>query len=89
VSDESPPLVYDGLDPVPEPKSAFSEISDAVNAATGRIHRAIESGRKPGMPLSILSNVTREAPLGSLMIAFLLGIAVARRRSSRGADLRG
>src|ERR1035438_9781205 len=41
---------------------------------------AIKAGRKPGMPLSILSNVAREAPLGSLLIAFLLGVAVARRR---------
>jgi hypothetical protein len=32
------------------------------------------------MPLSILSNVAREAPLGSLLCAFLLGVAVARRR---------
>ena len=42
--------------------------------------RAIEAGRKPGMPLSILSNIAREAPLGSLLVAFLLGVAVARRR---------
>jgi hypothetical protein len=84
VSDESPPLVYDGLDPVPEPKSAISEISEAVNAAIDRVSGAIEAGRKPGRPLSILSNVTREAPLGSLFVAFLLGIAVARRRSVRG-----
>ena len=41
-----------------------------------------------GMPLSILSNIAREAPLGSLLVAFLLGIAVARRRSARGVDLR-
>jgi hypothetical protein len=39
--------------------------------------------------LSILSNVTREAPLGSLLVAFLLGVAVARRRSVRGAPPRG
>jgi hypothetical protein len=84
VSDESPPLVYDGLDPVPEPKSAISEISEAVNAAIDRVSGAIEAGRKPGRPLSILSNVTREAPLGSLFVAFLLGVAVARRRSVRG-----
>jgi hypothetical protein len=32
------------------------------------------------MPLSILANVAREAPLGSLLVAFLLGVAVARRR---------
>jgi hypothetical protein len=84
VSDESPPLVYEGLDPVPEPKSAISEISEAVNGAVNRVSSAIEAGRKPGMPLSILSNITREAPLGSLLTAFLLGLAVARRRSVRG-----
>jgi hypothetical protein len=83
VSDESPPLVYDGLDPIPEPKSAFSEISEAMHAAVDRVNSAIEAGRKPGRPLSILSNVTREAPLGSLFVAFLLGIAVARRRPER------
>ena len=32
------------------------------------------------MPLSVLGNIAREAPLGSLLIAFLLGVAVARRR---------
>jgi len=32
------------------------------------------------MPLSILNNVVREARLGSLFVAFLLGAAVARRR---------
>jgi len=37
-------------------------------------------GWKPRMPLSILSNIAREAPLGSLLFAFLLGIAIARRR---------
>lgn len=85
MSDESPPLVYDGLDPVPEPKSAITEISEAMSAAVDRVTGAIEAGRKPGMPLSILSNITREAPLGSLFVAFLLGIAVARRRTVRGA----
>jgi hypothetical protein len=84
MSDESPPLVYEGLDPVPEPKSAIAEISEAVNGAVNRISGAIEAGRKPGRPLSILSNVVREAPLGSLFVAFLLGVAVARRRSARG-----
>lgn len=82
MSDESPlaPLVYDGLDPVPEPKSAISEVSEALRVTVNRVSGAIEAGRKPGMPLSILSNVVREAPIGSLLIAFLLGVAVARRR---------
>ena len=78
--DLQPPLVYEGLDPVPEPKSTVAEVSEAVKSAANRIGDAIDTGRKPGMPLSILSNIAREAPLGSLLVAFLLGIAVARRR---------
>jgi hypothetical protein len=76
----SPPLVYEGLDPRPAQKSAIEEVSDAVRGAANRVGDAIETGKKPGMPLSILSNIAREAPLGSLLVAFLLGIAVARRR---------
>lgn len=88
MSDESPPLVYDGLDPVAEPKSAISEISDAVNSAVNRVTGAIEAGRKPGMPLSVLSNISREAPLASLFAAFILGVAVARRRPARSVNVR-
>ena len=82
MSDDSPlaPFAYEGLDPAPEPKSAIAEISDAVKGIANRVSDAIEAGRKPGMPLSILSNVAREAPLSSLLIAFLVGVAVARRR---------
>jgi hypothetical protein len=82
MADDIPPqpFVYEGLDPVPEPKSTIEDLSDAVKGAASRVSNAIETGRKPGMPLSILSNIAREAPLGSLLIAFLLGIAVARRR---------
>ena len=75
-----PPFVYEGLDPVPASKSTTEEVSDAVRGAASRVGDAIENGRKPGMPLSILSNIAREAPLGSLLVAFLLGVAVARRR---------
>ena len=58
----------------------ISEVADAVEATAQRIGEAVDSGRKPGMPLSVLSNIAREAPLGSRLIAFLLGVAVARRR---------
>ena len=78
--DPSPPFLYDGLDPVPEPKSAIAEISEAVKDTVNRVSKAIDASRQPGMPLSILSNIAREAPLGSLLVAFLLGVAVARRR---------
>jgi hypothetical protein len=32
------------------------------------------------MPLGVLSNAVREAPLGALFIAFVAGMVVARRR---------
>jgi hypothetical protein len=73
------PSIYDGLDPVPQPKSAATEAFEALGAAVGRAKAAIEAGRQPGMPLSILANVAREAPLGSLLFAFLIGIAIGRR----------
>jgi hypothetical protein len=75
-----PPFVYDGLDPVLEEKTVVGEVTDAVKGTARRIDGAIDSGRRPGMPLSVLSNIAREAPLGSLLVAFLLGVAVARRR---------
>jgi len=80
VSDDSAlaSFAYEGLDPVPERKSTIAEVSEAVKGTVHRVSGAIEAGRKPGMPLS--SNIAREAPLGSLLIAFLLGVAVARRR---------
>jgi hypothetical protein len=77
---QRPPFVYEGLDPVPEPKSTISEVSGAVRGTAHRVSGAIDAGQKPGMPLSILSNIAREAPLGSLLVAFLLGMASARRR---------
>jgi hypothetical protein len=82
MSDENPtqPFIYEGLDPAPDSKSTIAEVSDAVKATVHRVSDAIDAGRKPGMPLSILSNIAREAPLGSLLIAFLLGAAFARRR---------
>jgi len=74
------PYAHEGLGPAPEPKSTIAEVSEAVKETVHRVGGAIEAGRKPGMPLSILSNIAREAPLGSLLVAFLLGVAVARRR---------
>lgn len=79
-----PPYIYEGVELVPEATSTvtgtITGVKDAVTDTVHRIGKAIDSGKKPGMPLSILANVAREAPLGSLLVAFLLGVAVARRR---------
>ncbi|HZC96432.1 MAG TPA: hypothetical protein VE267_09965 [Bradyrhizobium sp.] len=77
---EPPPYIYEGLDPVPQRRSIFAEAAEVVKSVVTSFGRAIETGRKPGMPLSVLSNLTREAPLPSLAVAFLLGVIVARRR---------
>ena len=82
MSDDIPlaPVANEGLDLVPEPKSTIAEVSEAVKGTVHRVAGATEAGRRPGMPLSILSNIAREAPLASLLVAFLLGVAIARRR---------
>ena len=50
----------------------------AIKQAAHGVGVVYEQARKPGMPLSILANIAREAPLGSLFAAFLLGLAFAR-----------
>ena len=83
MTEEAPlsPYVYEGLDPVAERSSTRSALSDALRDTIGLANATVEAARKPGMPLGILSSITREAPLGSLMVAFLLGVAFARRRT--------
>jgi hypothetical protein len=83
VSDEIPiaPLIYDGLDPPRKPKPIVSEVIGVLEESARHVKRSFEAAQRPGMPLSVLSNIAREAPLGSLLIAFLLGVAVGRRRS--------
>lgn len=82
-----PPFIYEGADNVPGEtprplpgKGTESSVSESVSRAIHAIQNAIRTAKEPGMPLSILSNVTREAPLGSLLVAFVLGVAVGRRR---------
>jgi hypothetical protein len=51
-----------------------------LRAAVDRLTYVIDEARKPGRPLSTVAAITREAPLASLFVAFLFGVAVARRR---------
>ena len=80
MSDNAPPPPFEAVDPGSDQKSKMAEVTDAVVGTTHRIGDAIKAGKQPGMPLSILSNIAREAPLGALLCAFLLGVAFARRR---------
>jgi len=68
------------IDTATDVSRTLTEVSAALQAAVGRLSNAITAARQPGTPLSTISAVTREAPLTSLLIALLFGIAIGRRR---------
>ena len=68
------------IDTATDVSRTITEVSAALQAAVDRLSRAIVTARQPGKPLSTISAITREAPLASLFVAFLFGVAVARRR---------
>ncbi len=68
------------IDTAADVSRAYTDISAAFGTAVDRLSKAVASARQPGKPLSAIAAVTREAPLSSLFVAFLLGAAVARRR---------
>ena len=68
------------IDTATDVSRTITEVSAALQAAVDRLSRAIVTARQPGKPLSTISAITREAPLASLFVAFLFGIAIARRR---------
>ena len=59
---------------------AVHDAKEDLQATTQSIARAIEAGRRPGGFLDELASLTRNAPLQSLAIAFLVGFMVARPR---------
>ena len=63
-----------------EATEAIRTATEAVETTSQRIADAIDAGRQPGGPLDRLANLTRETPIQSLAIAFLLGFIIARRR---------
>jgi hypothetical protein len=64
----------------PTDKSAAEKAAETIQSASRRVSDVIETGRQPGMPLDTLARLVRQAPLHSLAIAFLLGVAISRRR---------
>jgi hypothetical protein len=75
-----PGMAERAIDTATNVSRTITEVSAALQAAVDRLSYAITTAREPGKPLSTISAITREAPLASLFVAFLFGIAVARRR---------
>lgn len=59
---------------------AVHDATEAVEATSESIAGAIEANRRPGAFLQQLARLTRQAPLRSLCIAFVVGFVIARRR---------
>jgi len=75
-----PGMAERAIDTATDVSRTITEISTGLQAAVDRLILAIATARQPGKPLSTISAITREAPLASLFVAFLFGVAVARRR---------
>ena len=75
-----PGMAERAIDTATDVSRTITEVSAALQAAVDRLSEAIETARQPGKPLATISAITREAPLASLFVAFLFGVAVARRR---------
>jgi hypothetical protein len=67
-------------DLAPEAPGTADKVIDGIQSATQRVTEAVETARRPGMPLDVLAARVRETPLAALAIAFMVGIVVARRR---------
>ena len=75
-----PGMAERAIDTATDLSRTITEVSAGLQAAVNRLSEAVATARQPGKPLSTISAITREAPLASLFVAFLFGIAVARRR---------
>ncbi|MBR0883190.1 hypothetical protein ABIF65_005116 [Bradyrhizobium japonicum] len=75
-----PGMAERAIDAATDVSRTIGEVTGGLHAAVDRLTAAIDEARKPGRPLATVAAITREAPLASLFVAFLFGVAVARRR---------
>ena len=79
-STSQPGMAERAIDAAADVSRTIGEVTGGLHAAVDRLTNAIDEARKPGRPLATVAAITREAPLASLFVAFLVGVAVARRR---------
>jgi hypothetical protein len=75
-----PGVAERAIDTATDVSRTITQVSAALRAAADGLCQTIAVARQPGKPLSTISAITREAPLASLFVAFLFGVAVTRRR---------
>jgi hypothetical protein len=75
-----PGMAERAIDVATDVSHTIGEVAGGLRAAVDRLTSTIDESRKPGGSLATIAAITREAPLASLFVAFLFGVAVARRR---------
>jgi hypothetical protein len=75
-----PGVAERAIDTAADVSRTITDVTATLRLAVDRLSDAIATARQPGQPLSTISAITREAPLASLFVAFLFGVAVTRRR---------
>jgi hypothetical protein len=76
-----PPGVAErAIDTATDVSRKIQEVTDALRIAVNRLRATVDRVQRRGEPLAQLRALTREAPLTSLSVAFLLGVVFARRR---------
>ena len=76
----SPSIAERAIDAATDASRSVDDVTAALKVAVDRLREVIANAERPGQPIARLRAVTRQAPLQSLFVAFLLGVAVARRR---------
>ena len=75
-----PGVAERAIDAATDVSRTITDVTATLRLAVDRLSDAIAAARQPGQPLSTISAIAREAPLASLFVAFLFGVAVTRRR---------
>ena len=75
-----PGMAERAIDAATDVSHTIGEVAGGLRAAVDRLTHVIDEARNPGKPLATVAAITREAPLASLFVAFLFGVAIARRR---------
>jgi hypothetical protein len=75
-----PGMAERAIDTATDVSRTITDVTTTLRAAVDRLSDTIAAARQPGQPLSTITAITREAPLASLFVAFLFGVAVTRRR---------
>lgn len=76
----SPSIAGRAIDTATDVSRSIEEVSSDLRNAVDRLRLAVADAQRPGRPLARLRAVAREAPLTSLLIAFLAGAMLTRRR---------